>query len=490
MGENFRMRPERTASARGRWAGLARAHAPVLAAVAIIAAILAANILVSSDRVALTSLMIAAPLLCGLTVSVSETLAVGALAMAAAVSVFVWDTDLGSWRRWVPLAVVTIATGFAAVTALYRQRLRRNADRIRDLAVVAGLAEEQLQVILAAVDAAVTVRDRTGQMVYANQAAADLLTFRDPAAVVASAPGDSMGRFEVYTEDGDPLDLADMPGTRLLRGEPAPPAVVVRNVVKATGEERWLLNKARGVTGPDGRIELAVNLIEDVTETKRTEIAQRLLAHSARTIGEASDLDRALQELAEAAVPSLADWAAAHLLEDGRRIRTCALAHRDGERLSLGRRLRAEWPAEFDEPAGIGAVVRTGMPHLVHDIDEDQLRLLARDSAHLTSLRKIGLNSLMVTPIQSGDRILGALSFVSSTSRRFDERDLELACDLGRQIGLAIDRAELHAEQSYIARTLQAGLIPSSLPSVDGWELASAYRAAGRANAVGVTSTM
>lgn len=36
---------------------------------------------------------------------------------------------------------------------------------------------------------AVTVRDRNGRMVYANQAAADLLKLPDPDAVLAHPPG-------------------------------------------------------------------------------------------------------------------------------------------------------------------------------------------------------------------------------------------------------------------------------------------------------------
>ena len=130
-------------------------------------------------------------------------------------------------------------------------------------------------------------------------------------------------------------------------------------------------------------------------------------------------------------------------------------------------------------------MIRTGEPQLVHDITDEMLVLGAHDDEHLAVLRAVGLNSTMIAPIRAGDRILGALSFVSSTSRRFDARDLELACDLGRQAGLFIDSAQLYAAQTHIAQTLQAGLVPHALPHVDGWTVSSAYRAAGRANAVG-----
>ena len=48
-----------------------------------------------------------------------------------------------------------------------------------------------------------------------------------------------------------------------------------------------------------------------------------------------------------------------------------------------------------------------------------------------------------------------------------------------------IRHAELHAQQTHIAQTLQAGSIPEVLPSLPGWKVSSAYSAAGRGNEVG-----
>jgi hypothetical protein len=89
-----------------------------------------------------------------------------------------------------------------------------------------------------------------------------------------------------------------------------------------------------------GEVLMAVNLIEDVTDTKRSEIGQRLLAKTARAVAEATDLDRTLQAIAEAAVPGLADWAGVDLLDPRGRIVTVAVAHRDPEKVRLGWELR------------------------------------------------------------------------------------------------------------------------------------------------------
>jgi len=223
-------------------------------------------------------------------------------------------------------------------------------------------AEQQLHVILGSVDAAVTVRDRHGRMVYANQAAANLLKLPDPEAVLAQAPGAIMARFDVYTEDGEPVDITGLAGTRLLLGEAAPEAMVVRNVVKATGEERWLLNKATGVVGPDGEILMAVNLIEDITETKRHEIAERLMAETLRTLAENQDVTSTLQAIADAAVPGLADWASVNMLDESGAIKTLAIAHRDANKVRQGWYLNQRWPAANDASTGLGSVIRRYVP--------------------------------------------------------------------------------------------------------------------------------
>jgi serine phosphatase RsbU (regulator of sigma subunit) len=91
----------------------------------------------------------------------------------------------------------------------------------------------------------------------------------------------------------------------------------------------------------------------------------------------------------------------------------------------------------------------------------------------------------MVVPMSAGSEVVGALSFVSSTARRFDQEDLDLAVDLGRQAGVAVRNAQVFTERREIAHTLQAGLLPDSLPELPEWELAAHYRPAGRATEAG-----
>jgi serine phosphatase RsbU (regulator of sigma subunit) len=185
------------------------------------------------------------------------------------------------------------------------------------------------------------------------------------------------------------------------------------------------------------------------------------------------------------AVPGLADWAGVDLLGDRGELRAVAIAHRDPEKARLGRQLRERWPADPRAEGGLAGVVRSGVPQLIPEVTDEMLVAGAADEEHLEALRDVGLRSIMIVPMQAGDEVVGALSFASSTARRFDAEDLELAVDLGRQAGVAVRNAQLFTERRDIAHTLQTGLLPSSLPEIPGWDIAALYRPAGLANEAG-----
>ncbi|HEY2201654.1 MAG TPA: SpoIIE family protein phosphatase [Solirubrobacteraceae bacterium] len=151
-----------------------------------------------------------------------------------------------------------------------------NARLFSDLQQV----EQRLEAVLVNLAEAITVADEHGQMVFANQAAADLLGAATPSELTSAAPGTIWPRFEVLDEQGRELDLESMPGRRLFSGE-VPEPLLVRNIVRATGEERWLVVRSSPVTDPEtGRILYAVNVFENITEVKRAQLAEHYIAHT------------------------------------------------------------------------------------------------------------------------------------------------------------------------------------------------------------------
>jgi serine phosphatase RsbU (regulator of sigma subunit) len=79
-------------------------------------------------------------------------------------------------------------------------------------------------------------------------------------------------------------------------------------------------------------------------------------------------------------------------------------------------------------------------------------------------------------PLVARDRTLGAMTFVwAESGRQYTTRELELALELGRRAGLALDHARLFAREHAAAETLQRALLPATLPDLAGFELLVRY---------------
>jgi PAS domain S-box-containing protein len=241
--------------------------------------------------------------------------------------------------------------------------------------------------------------------------------------------------------------------------------------------ERWLHVRARAVPGPDRRTERLTGLISDVTERRHREEAYAFLDAASQVLASSMDPKRTLQEVAQLAVPRLADWCAVQLAPDVTgTFEQLAVAHVDPEKVRWARELQHRYPPDPDAPTGAPAVIRSGRSELYPVIDAALLEAAALDEEQIRLVRELQMNSVMVVPLTARDRTLGAVTFVWAESRRqYSTRELELAEELGRRAGLALDHARLFAREHATAETLQRALLPASLPQIPGHELVVRY---------------
>jgi serine phosphatase RsbU (regulator of sigma subunit) len=110
----------------------------------------------------------------------------------------------------------------------------------------------------------------------------------------------------------------------------------------------------------------------------------------------------------------------------------------------------------------------------------------ARDEEHRRLIEETGTHSVVLAPIASRGVNLGAITLVRfGGGRRYDDEDVLLLEELGRRIGGWLDTAQIYAERSYIAKTLQESLLPAQLPEIPGLLTAARFRASGAGNEVG-----
>jgi PAS domain S-box-containing protein len=387
----------------------------------------------------------------------------------------------------VPLLAGDTATGHLGLTSTTKY----DADELAFFTILAGRValvlanarlvtdlkstQARLDGILSSLAEAVTVNDDQGRTVYANPAALRLLGVQSPDEVTQKRPGELAARFAITDEQGVPVDPDDLPGRRLVRGEPAP-ELLTRTIDKRSGRAYWLLTKASLLTD-QGR-PFAVNIIEDVTEATEAEQRQRFLAQAGQLLAASLDYEQTLKRVAQLAVPWLADWCAVDMPAPDGTIEQVALAHVDADKVAMAEELRRRFPPDPAGDTGVPAVLNGGPAELLPEIPEELIEQATADPEQRAALKALGMRSAMVVPMRAGEDTLGAITFVTSDSgRRFDEHDFAFAQDLALRAATAVQNARLYAAQRRVARTLQASLLPDTLPEIPGYRLAAAYQA-------------
>ncbi|MET7295864.1 SpoIIE family protein phosphatase [Streptomyces griseoloalbus] len=249
---------------------------------------------------------------------------------------------------------------------------------------------------------------------------------------------------------------------------------------------------------------VAVSVV-DITEQHRAsleaETARRrlaVIADATTRIGTTLELDRTAGELADVAVPGLADAAAVDLLE----------AVVQGRRSTLGpaepavmRALAVRWGDAADvlsaaDPPGrvtryapdrlITECVRTALPVMVPQVKDEDLARIARTPEAAELLARAGVHSYLAVPLIARGEVLGALDLTRTRNPRpFDEDDLLLARELASRAAVQIDNARWYQNARDTALTLQRSLLPSHPPVTGGLEVASRYQPAGATSEVG-----
>ena len=238
---------------------------------------------------------------------------------------------------------------------------RRRAEREREE------ARRQLEAILQGVADAVTAQAPDGRLLFANDAAAASLGFSTPEELMSAPMATIMDRFDVLEDDGRPFPLEALPGRRALAGEDDA-ELIVRFRVRETGEERWSAVKATPIRDERGNVTMAINVIEDITTHKRAELAQRFLARSGEVLASSLNADDLLTEVAEMAVPDVADWCVVDVVAESGRLERKALAHVDPDVLQRAIDLGERYPPDPNAPVGVHQVVRSGQAELYPEI--------------------------------------------------------------------------------------------------------------------------
>jgi signal transduction histidine kinase/ActR/RegA family two-component response regulator len=179
-------------------------------------------------------------------------------------------------------------------------------------------------------------------------------------------------------------------------------------------------------------------------EERRTSARLRVLAAAGETLAQSLDPHETLRALARLAVPAFSDHCAVDLVDRGE-VRRVAVHDTHPDRVRAFEAFARSCPTRVGDASPIVQVLATGSARLFARVTADHLRRAARNDEELALLQESRFLSAIVVPLVARGERIGVLSFATSESGRgFDERDLQLAEELGRRAGLAVSNARLY----------------------------------------------
>jgi PAS domain S-box-containing protein len=244
-----------------------------------------------------------------------------------------------------------------------------------------------------------------------------------------------------------PDDVSRALATRESGIEAGEPYEIECRLRRADGAYRWHLARVVPLKDDNGSVLQWFGTATDIHDIKKAEESQRFLAEASAILNRSLDYETRLSELAELAVPHIADWCAVDMLDEDGLPHLLSVAHVDTARAETARELRRRYPLEPGAAYGVPNVLRTGEPEVHSEITDSSLAAYAADSEQLQLIRHLGARSGMIVPLVARGRTLGAITFmIADSERRYSASDLVLAHELAHRAALAIDNARLYGE--------------------------------------------
>lgn len=252
-------------------------------------------------------------------------------------------------------------------------------------------------------------------------------------------------RFQDITHPDDvEADVANV--KRLIAGEIKGFSMEKRYFHK-TGLIVWINLNVSAVWDSIGKPKYTVAIIEDISGRRRSEITQTFLVEASTLLAASLEWETTLSNLAELAIPTLADGCFVDIFEETMSLRLLGVACSDPQKKELLEEIHRSYPPEHKPHHPILQRLRQGKSTFEPRISEKMLQATAHNEEHLQMLQSLEISSIMVIPLRSRGQLFGCVSFMRmGNTQRYDRADLTLAEEVARRAASALDNARLYRE--------------------------------------------
>ncbi|WP_170222949.1 SpoIIE family protein phosphatase [Nonomuraea turkmeniaca] len=409
-----------------------------------------------------------------------------------------WDARYGDQEHWSGFAEARHRDGTRILVHVEGDRLVTPGEQPGWLVAVTpatagptGRACSWVEPLIRRTPVAMAIWDRDLRCVWLNAAAEGLRTV--------------FPHYELGRSLTEPL-----PGSRTEAAQEAMRTVLTSGVPQLDREARWTsvdLHEDRTLStslfrldGVDGRPLGVCSVAIDISHSRsRDRLA--LLREASVRIGSTLDVRKTAQELADLAVPALADYVTVDLAESVlpdtaplqrlaatelripafRRAGVASIHEGIPESLwSLGQVVFVPPSSPFTE------VLLSGHSHFEPVMNTSAGTWLDQDPERAEVINDTGMHSLVVVPLKARGDILGVAVFVRHDNPEpFTRDDLILAEELGTRAALSLDNARQYTRERTAALALQRDLLPRNLTGGGAVDVVSHYLPSGVHDGVG-----
>jgi PAS domain S-box-containing protein len=272
---------------------------------------------------------------------------------------------------------------------------------------------------------------------------------------------------------------------------------------RASQSERvWSCSGFRLEDAESGVIGAAL-IASDVTKRSQDRERLALLNEASERIGSTLDIVRTAEETLDVLVPRVADLANVNLLSyvldggpqprfepgsDDLRMEIAATRWPPGR--TVPEPLRTGSLSYLDSKSRYFRWLSEGRPILAPQLSAlsaEFREMLLSDffNRRLEAVREAGAHSAMILPIAARGVILGTVAMFRMRQPGFTAQEFSLARDVLARSALCLDNARVYSRERSTALELQRSMLPQSIGSTPGLELAYRYEPANTASEIG-----
>ncbi len=209
-------------------------------------------------------------------------------------------------------------------------------------------------------------------------------------------------------------------------------------------DARLLELVAKTMTGEIERVDLRHAEASARSLTERAHERLRFLTVASGLLSSSLDYETTLTQITSMLVPRLADVCAIVLVDEDDTVSQVTVEGIDPEVTRKVRELQSRYSLRLDSPSSLRRVLDSGRTDFHPSLTDRYYEDASTDAEHLELLRQIGMQSMVIVPLNGHDSTIGALSLaLTGTDRRYTPDEVDFIEELAHRAALAVENARL-----------------------------------------------